>query len=56
MIVLMANCIGFLDGGSCAGKTSVWNNEGSLIGQLNDSDEGILVFDTETHELIERVI
>jgi predicted amidohydrolase len=56
MIVLMSNCVGFSDGGQYAGKTSVWNNGGSLIGQLNDSDEGTLVFDTETHEFIERVI
>jgi predicted amidohydrolase len=56
MPVLMSNCVGFSDGSQCAGKTSVWNNRGSLIGQLNDSDEGVLIFDTETHELIERVI
>lgn len=56
MPVLMSNCVGFSDGGQCAGKTSVWNNRGSLIGQLNDSDEGMLIFDTETHALIERVI
>lgn len=51
MPVLMANCIGFSDGGQCAGQTSVWNKRGALIGQLNDSDEGLLIFDTETHEL-----
>jgi len=55
MPVLMANCVGFADGGHCAGKTSVWNNRGSLIGQLNDADEGMLIFDTETQALIERV-
>jgi predicted amidohydrolase len=54
MPVLMSNCVGFADGSQCAGKTSVWNNQGSLIGQLNESDEGMLIFDTDTHELIER--
>lgn len=54
MPVLMSNCVGFADGSQCAGKTSVWNNRGSLIGQLNESDEGMLIFDTDTHEIIER--
>jgi len=53
--VLMSNCVGFADGGQCAGKTSAWNKRGALIGQLNDSDEGMLIFDTETQALIERV-
>jgi predicted amidohydrolase len=56
MPVLMANCVGFSDGSPCAGKTSVWDNRGSLIGQLNDADEGVLIFDTETHELSEKVL
>ena len=56
MPVLMTNCVGVSDGSPCAGKSSVWNDRGSLVGQLNDSDEGILAFDTETHEVIERVI
>src|SRR5262245_25865513 len=56
MPVLMANCVGFSDGSQCAGKTSVWNKRGALIGQLNDADEGMLIFNTETHALIQRVI
>jgi len=55
MPVLMANCVGFADGDHCAGRTSVWNKRGSLIGQLNDADQGMLIFDTETQALIERV-
>jgi predicted amidohydrolase len=56
MTVLMSNCVGFSDGCQWAGKTSVWNHEGSLIGQLNNSDTGILVYDTDTQRLIERMI
>jgi predicted amidohydrolase len=56
MTVLMTNCVGFFDGGYCAGKTSVWNTAGSLLGQLNDADEGMLVFDTETQALSKRVL
>ncbi len=54
MTVFMANCVGYCDDFECGGKTSVWNRKGVLAGQLNDSDEGILVFDTDTEELIER--
>jgi predicted amidohydrolase len=56
MTVLMSNCAGVCDGIDCAGKTSVWNNRGSLIGQLNDRCEGILILDTVTQEVIERRI
>jgi len=56
MTVLMSNCIGQSDGYECAGKTSIWNNKGSLVGQLNDKNEGILIIDTDTQELIEKTI
>jgi predicted amidohydrolase len=56
MTVLMSNCVGLSDGSQCAGKSSVWDRNGAMIGQLSDSDEGVLVYDTETHELVARVI
>jgi predicted amidohydrolase len=56
MTVLMANCIGQCDGHECAGKTSAWNNKGLLAGQLNDANEGILIVDTDTDELIKKII
>lgn len=52
MTVLMANCVGQADGGECAGKTSVWNNKGVLVGQLNNVDEGLIIIDTDTQKLI----
>lgn len=54
MPVLMANCVGFADGGPYAGKSSVWNHHGALIGQLNNADEGMLIFDTESQTPLER--
>jgi len=54
-ITLMSNCVGLCDGVECAGKTSVWNNQGTLLGQLDDSSEGILVVDTETQELTQQL-
>jgi predicted amidohydrolase len=56
MTVLMSNCIGKSDGYECAGKTSVWNNKGVLVGQLNDTHEGIIIFDPDSQELIKKMI
>lgn len=56
MIVFMANFIGQSGGYECAGKTSIWNKEGNIVGQLNDKNEGLLVFDTATHEVIDEMI
>ena len=55
-IVFMANCIGPADGDECAGKTSIWNEKGVLIGQLNDTHEGVLIYDLDTQELIEKAL
>lgn len=51
--VLMSNCVGPSDNFISAGASSVWNAHGVLVAQLNTTDEGILVFDTETEEVIE---
>lgn len=56
MTVLMSNCIGESDGMECGGKTSIWNNKGLLLGQLDDTNEGIIIIDTETQELIKKTI
>jgi len=48
MVVVMSNCIGPADGVMCAGKSSAWNADGDLIGQLDDTSEGLLILDTET--------
>ena len=56
MTVLMSNCIGECDGMECTGNTAVWNNKGLLKAQLNDTDEGILVYDTDTQEVIEKTV
>ena len=56
MPVLMSNCVGFCDNFLSVGKSSVWSKEGKLVGQLDDKTEGILIFDTETEEVTERII
>ncbi len=56
MTVLMSNCVGQSGGYECAGKTSIWNNKGLLAGQLNNTNEGIIIIDSDTQELIEKTI
>lgn len=56
MTVLMANAVGPCDNFESAGNTSIWNNKGMLLGQLNDSNEGILIIDTNTHAVTEKMI
>ncbi|WP_010177333.1 carbon-nitrogen hydrolase family protein [Aquimarina agarilytica] len=52
MLALMSNLVGESGGYDCAGKSSVWNKEGKLIGQLDDTNQGIIVFDTATHQVM----
>jgi len=54
--VLMANCVGFCDNFLSVGKSAVWTKEGELVGQLDDKSEGILIFDTEKEEIVERIL
>lgn len=56
MTVLMSNCVGYCDNFECGGKTSAWNDKGLLVGQLDDTNEGMLIIDTDTQELIEKII
>jgi len=45
MSAIMANSLGTTGGYDCPGKSSAWNSKGELVGQLNDTQQGILVFD-----------
>jgi predicted amidohydrolase len=46
MTVLMSNSVGMCEDGLCAGGSAAWNSKGELLGQLNDTEEGILILDT----------
>jgi predicted amidohydrolase len=56
MPVLMANCVGLCDDFLSVGKSAVWTKEGKLVGQLDDKSEGIIIFDTEKEEIVERIL
>ena len=48
--VLMCNGVGPADDFVNAGGSVIWDSNGKLLAQLNDSDEGLLMMDTETGE------
>jgi predicted amidohydrolase len=50
MITLMSDCVGSAEGREFAGRSSAWDNTGNLTGQLDESSEGILIYDAETGE------
>lgn len=54
--ILMANCVGFCDNFLSIGKSAVWTKKGKLVGQLDNKSEGILIFDTEKEEIVERIL
>jgi len=56
MTVLMPNCAGNSGGYECGGKSSVWNSRGLLAGQLNNTNEGIIIIDTGTQEITEKIM
>lgn len=51
LVTFMANYVGMSGGYECAGKSSVWNEKGELMGQLDDKSEGLLLYNTETKEI-----
>jgi len=56
MPVLMSNCIGECDNFISAGFSSVWNKEGELVVQLDNQQEGLLIFNTETEKVMKEII
>lgn len=55
IIVLMSNFVGVSGGSQSAGKTSIWNQKGKLKGQMNSKDEGLLIYDTDTGIVDEKL-
>lgn len=51
MKTMMANSVGPCEGFDSDGKSSIWNENGLLLGQLNNKHEGLLILDTETNEV-----
>lgn len=56
MTVLMSNCIGYSDNFESGGRSCILDNNGKLLAELNETDEGLLILDTNTQEVIEEKI
>lgn len=56
MPILVSNCTGFCDNFESAGQSCVLSKQGNVIGQLNSTDEGILIFDTKISEVLVQMI
>ncbi len=53
--ILMANCVGFCDNFLSNGKSAVWNRNGKMIAQLDETNQGLIVYDT-THDQAHALI
>lgn len=56
MNVLMSNFSGESWGYPSAGQSAFWNNKGELVGQMNDSDSGILLAENKNDNWTSRII
>lgn len=56
MMVFMSNCIGPCDDFEGVGKSAVWNSSGILLGQLDETNEGILLVDTDSEEIFKQTL
>jgi predicted amidohydrolase len=56
MTAFMANYVGQSGGYECAGKSTIWNNKGEIIAQLDGNEEGVLIYNIETGEIIKEQI
>jgi predicted amidohydrolase len=56
MTVLMCNCVGHCDNFEAAARSLIWNDKGELTAQLDDANEGILIIDTETCVMTEKLM
>ncbi|KZE74305.1 hypothetical protein AV654_30545 [Paenibacillus elgii] len=51
---LGAEVYGHCDNFESVGKSAVWSNEGRLVGELDDSNEGIIIYDSTTQEVTKK--
>ncbi|GEM_PF-86287 len=49
--ILMSNAIGSADNFISMGNSAVWDNKGKLLGQLDSSNEGLLVYDARNQSM-----
>ena len=52
MPVLISNSVGPSDNFLSVGKTAVWDKTGQLLAQLDDTNEGYIIFNTDSESVI----
>ena len=53
MVVLMSNSVGPCDDFESGGQSAIWNKDGLRVGELNNTDEGLLIYDTNSRHCLE---
>jgi len=56
MLTVISNCVGYCDDFECGGRTSIWDNKGKLLGQLDDREEGLLIIDTTDLKVVAKTL
>jgi len=56
MNVLMSNFSGESWGYPSAGQSAFWNSKGELVGQMNDSDSGLLLVENQNNNWTSKII
>ncbi len=56
MTALMSNCIGYCDNFESAGKTAILDSKGTVVGQMDDRREGLLMINTDTGKITEKTV
>ncbi|GAB4191705.1 MAG: carbon-nitrogen hydrolase family protein [Wenzhouxiangellaceae bacterium] len=52
MPVIMANCHGPCDNFISHGSSAIWNNSGDCLGNLSNNEDGLIGYDSDSHQLI----
>lgn len=50
--VLMVNSVGPNDDFISAGQSAVWDAKGTLVGAMNTTEEGLLIFDADSNKVV----
>lgn len=56
LTVLIANSVGPADDFVSTGNSAVWNNEGKMLAQLDDTYEGIIIYDVDTQQFLTQIL
>lgn len=56
MLTFMSNCVGEFDGCFSGGQSSVWNDKGILLGHLDNENQGLLIFDLKSHQMVKIIL